>query len=229
MLCPKCFESLIIRGRRLLAALALMPLFALGGCGGFLGTADTPQPQASSEQGQAGGSQSRVLAMMLGFKNNDAPAAPGSQVRHIFCPQVLILEGTAASRAYAGTPQSNTNLRYQYSLTDTARECTLNGDDLAIKIGVAGKVLLGPAGAPGPFSVPVRMAILTERDNKPVTSKIYRATVNVAAGQTSADFTVVSDPLEVPFIKDHAEDDYTIKVGIDEGPEKPAPKTDAKH
>ena len=194
--------------------LAAPVVLGLAGCGGHLGTFDTPE---------TGGSK---LANLLGFKSNDAPAAAGAEVRHIFCPQVIVLEGTAASQAYAGTPPSSANLRYQSALDDTARECTLEGEQLAIKIGVAGKVLLGPAGSPGSFSVPVRMAILRERDNQPIISKLYRAAVTVAAGETRADFTIVSEPLRVPFIQDHAEDDYTIKVGIDDGEsaEKPAGK-----
>ncbi|MGH6857842.1 MAG: hypothetical protein ACRECP_09465 [Methylocella sp.] len=187
------------------SVLAAPVVLGLAGCGGHLGTFDAPE---------SGGSK---LANLLGFKSNDAPAAPGEEVRHIFCPQVLILEGTAASQAYAGTPPSSANLRYQSALDDTARECTLEGDQLAIKIGVAGKVLLGPAGSPGSFSVPVRMAVLRELDNQPIVSKLYRAAVTVPAGETGADFTIVSEPLRVPFIQDHAEDDYTIKVGIDEG------------
>jgi hypothetical protein len=199
------------------SVLAAPLVLGLVGCGGHLGTFDTPQTQG-------GGSQ--VLAMLLGFKNNDAPAAPGTQVRHIVCPEVVVLEGTAASQTYAGTPPSSANLRYQYALDDTARECTLEGDQLAIKIGIAGKVLLGPAGSPGSFSVPVRMAVLREHDNQPIVSKLYRVAVTVAAGETRADFTVVSEPLRAPFIQDHAEDDYTIRVGIDEGAsaEKPAGK-----
>jgi hypothetical protein len=194
--------------------LAAPVVLGLAGCGGHLGTFDTPE---------TGGSK---LANLLGFKSNDAPAAPGAVVRHIFCPVVVVLEGAAASRAYAGTPPSSANLRYQYALDDTARECTLEGDQLAIKIGVAGKVLLGPGGSPGGFSVPVRMAVLRERDNQPIVSKLYHAAVTVAAGETRADFTIVSEPLRVPFIQDHAEDDYTIKVGIDDGAsaDKPAAK-----
>jgi hypothetical protein len=193
--------------------LAAPVVLGLAGCGGHLGTFDTPE---------TGGSK---LANLLGFKS-DAPAAPGAEVRHIFCPQVIVLEGTAASQAYSGTPASSANLRYQSALDDTARECTLEGEQLAIKIGVAGKVLLGPAGSPGSFSVPVRMAVLRERDNQPIVSKLYRAAVTVAVGETRGDFTIVSEPLRVPFIQDHAEDDYTIKVGIDEGAsaEKPAGK-----
>ncbi|MGA7383521.1 MAG: hypothetical protein WBW81_02140 [Methylocella sp.] len=188
------------------SAMAAPVVAGLTGCGGHLGTFDTPE---------TGGSK---LGSLLGFKSNDAPAAPGTEARHIFCPVVVILEGTASSQAYAGTPPSSANLRYQYALDDTARECTLDGDQLAIKIGVAGKVLLGPAGSPGSFSVPVRMAVLRERDNQPIVSKLYRAAATVAEGETRADFTIVSEPLRVPFIQDHAEDDYTIKVGIDEGP-----------
>ena len=204
--------------RMTMPLLGAAALLAVAGCGGHLGNFDAPE---------AGGSK---LGNLLGFKSNDAPAAAGTQVHHIFCPQVLILEGTAASQAYNGTPPSSGNLKYQYSLTDTARECTLDGDQLAIKIGVAGKVLLGPAGSPGSFSVPVRMAVLHEKNNEPVTSKIYHASVTVTNGETQADFTIVSDPLRVPFIQDHAEDDYAIKVGIDEGtpPAKPAGKS-AKH
>jgi hypothetical protein len=203
------------------SVLAAPLVLGLVGCGGHLGTFDTPQTQG-------GGSQ--VLAMLLGFKNNDAPAAPGTQVRHIVCPEVVVLEGTAASQTYAGTPPSSANLRYQYALDDAARECTLEGDQLAIKIGIAGKVLLGPAGSPGSFSVPVRMAVLREHDNQPIVSKLYRAAVTVAAGETRADFTVVSEPLRVPFIQDHAEDDYTIRVGIDEGASADGKgRKDAKH
>ncbi len=206
------------RLRRTMPLLGAAALLSVAGCGGHLGNFDTPE---------TGGSK---LGNLLGFKSNDAPAAAGSQVHHIFCPQVLILEGTAASQAYNGTPPSSGNLKYQYSLNDTARECTLDGDQLAIKIGVAGKVLLGPAGSPGSFSVPVRMAVLHEKNNEPVTSKIYHASVTVTNGETQADFTIVSDLLRVPFIQDHAEDDYAIKVGIDEGTPaaKPAGKS-AKH
>ena len=195
--------------------LAAPVVLGLAGCGSHLGTFDTPE---------TGGSK---LPNLLGFKSNDAPAAAGAGVRHIFCPEVVVLEGTAASQTYAGTPPSSANLRYQYALGDTARECALEGGQLVIKVGVAGKVLLGPAGSSGSFSVPVRVAVLRERDNQPIVSKLYRAAVTVGANETRADFTIVSEPLYVPFIQDHAEDDYTIKAGIDE--DASADKPVAKH
>jgi hypothetical protein len=200
--------------------LAAAAVLGLSGCSFHLGNYESPDPDSTGSK----------LATMLGLKSkeakSDAATASGPQARHISCPEVILLEGTDASRTYASTPPSNANLKYQYALTDTARECSAEGKDLAIKIGVAGKVLLGPAGNAGSFSVPVRMAVLGKRDSQPILSKLYHATVTLAPGQTEADFTIISEPLRVPFIQDHAEEDYTIRVGIDEGPaaEKPEGK-----
>ncbi|WP_051335552.1 hypothetical protein [Methylocapsa acidiphila] len=210
--------------RRILARIGRLGLVAavslgLSACGGRLGNFDQPEP--------AGSKLSNLLG--LGGASSNAPAA-GTETRRIFCPEIFVLEGTAASRVYAGAPPSNDNLRYQSSVDDVARECALDGDRISLKIGVAGKVLLGPAGAPGAFNVPVRVAVVREKDNQPLVSKLYRASASVPAGETYAAFTIVTEPLFVPFVQDHAEDDYSIKVGIDEGGggEKPAGKRDKR-
>ena len=202
----------------------------LAGCSGQLVNFEPPQRSSANDKPQQSndddtpGAPSRLLAKLLGVKvdtpKKEGEAAPSTQDRHIFCPEVLVLEGTEASRAYAGSPPSSANLRYQYSITETARECALNDGELALKIGVAGKVLLGPAGSPGSFTVPVRMAILRKKDSGPELSKLYHATVNVGQSETQAEFSIVSESLQVPFSQDHAEQDYTIRVGIDEGPAK---------
>ncbi len=154
-------------------------------------------------------------------KNKDQSGPP---VRRLFCPDILILDGTAASQVHAGTPPTNMNLRYQFSLGDVVRECSIEGEQLAIKIGIAGNVLLGPAGSPASFSVPLRVAIISKTDHEPVVTKLYHVAATIAAGQAETDFSLVSEPLLVPFIQDHADVDYEIKVGIDEGPEKPEAK-----
>jgi hypothetical protein len=151
----------------------------------------------------------------------------GPQARHLFCPDILILDGTAASQVHAGTPPTTMNLRYQFSLGDVVRECSIDGEHLAIKIGIAGNVLLGPAGSPASFSVPLRVAIISKADHEAVVTKLYRVAATVPAGQAQTDFSLVSEPLVVPFLTDHADLDYEIKVGIDEGAEKPEAK--AKH
>jgi hypothetical protein len=66
---------------------------------------------------------------------------------------------------------------------------------LSLKIGVAGNVLLGPAGNAGNFTVPVRMAIFRKSDNEPEVTKLYQTTVNVGQSEPQASFTIVSEPL----------------------------------
>jgi hypothetical protein len=141
----------------------------------------------------------------------------GPKARHLFCPDILILDGTAASQVHAGTPATTMNLRYQFSLGDVVRECAIQGEDLSIKIGIAGNVLLGPAGAPASFSVPLRVAIVSKKDHETVVSKLYHVAATIQSGQDQTDFNLVSEPLLVPFFQDHADLDYEIKVGIDEG------------
>ena len=94
-------------------------------------------------------------------------AAAGSSAPSIVdCPQIEVQDGTSAVRVYAGADQSNANLRYQFSLDNAARECQLADGQLNIKVGVAGRVLVGPAGAPSSFTVPVRVVIRRESDEQ---------------------------------------------------------------
>ncbi len=122
------------------------------------------------------------------------------------------------------------NLRYQFSLGDVVRECSIEGEHLSIKVGIAGNVLLGPAGAPASFSVPLRIAIVNKASHEPVVTKLYHGpAAAIAAGQAQAPFSVVSEPLLVPFFQDHSDYDYDIKVGIDDAAEGEKADKKPKH
>ena len=99
---------------------------------------------------------------------------------------------------------------------DIARECTRVGDQIMIKVGVEGRVLLGPVGQPGNFNVPIRIAVRRDTDQKAAAGKLYQVPTSVAFGQTQGEFTLVSEPMAVPFLQAHADEDYTILVGFDE-------------
>lgn len=167
-----------------------------------------------------GGNPGSALANLVLFNSTTKPPAtqpPGQAPIDIQCPEIEVQDGTSAVRVYAGADQSNANLRYQFSLGDTARECQLAGDKLNIKVGVAGRVLAGPAGAPPSFTVPVRIVIRRESDGQPAVSQLYRVAATIPTGDTETDFTVVSDPLSVPFLHADADRDYTILIGFDQG------------
>ena len=150
-----------------------------------------------------------------------APGAP--QDEPLACPTVEVLDGTASYRTYAGTDQTNASVRYQFSMGEVARDCTRSGKDLLLKVGVAGRVLLGPAGSPGAFTVPVRIAVRRDADGKAVAAKLFQVPATIQAGSNATDFQVVSDPIKVPLVSSQTDGDYTILVGFDATGKVPAP------
>ena len=174
-----------------------------------------------------------VFGNLLAFHTSDpgpVPAAASAAAREepLQCPIVEVLDGTASYRTYAGTEQTNANVRYQFSMGEVARDCTRSGKDILLKVGVEGRVLLGPAGAPGSFTVPVRIAVRHDGDGKAVAAKFYQVPATVGAGESAATFQIVSDPIAVPFITAHADDDYTILVGFDASAKPPAGAAEAR-
>ena len=138
----------------------------------------------------------------------------------INCPDVTVADGGAALRI--GGPE-NSSVRYQFSVGDTARQCDPAGTGQAsIKIGVAGQVVIGPAGAAGTFSAPVKITVTRLTDNTSVFSQTYRAeatTDGVKAGQ----FRIVTDPVNVPMPTLQLADLYSITVGFEGGTGGPSP------
>jgi hypothetical protein len=138
----------------------------------------------------------------------------------INCPDVTVADGGASLRV--GGPE-NASVRYQFSVGDTARQCDPAGaGQAAIKIGVSGQVVMGPAGSAGTFSAPVRITITQVGKDKPVFSQTYRAeatTDGVRAGQ----FRIVTDPISLPMPTLQLADLYSITVGFEGGTGGPSP------
>ncbi len=108
-------------------------------------------------------------------------------------------------------------VRYQLSLARFARECSVREGRIFIKVGVEGAAILGPAGRPGSYFANLRLAVRRQKDNVILDSKSYRVGAVVPAGATRAEFQLVSDPLSVPFLNQHAADDYQVIVGFEQG------------
>lgn len=185
-----------------IAFLAGSSALALAGCSSLPGFSDKENSPAAS---------------VLAFGTTTPPPIPAIAANpqlDLDCPHVEVLEGTSALRV--GAREGSSGVRYQYSLGDVARECTVVGNQISIKVGVQGRVLIGPAGAPGTFSVPVRVAVRSEKDQKIIASKLYRASATIPSSDTQTDFTVVSEPLLVPYTRPRADEDYTVLVGFDQ-------------
>jgi hypothetical protein len=156
--------------------------------------------------------------MASGTPTAPAPAATtGAATNLDTCPNVDIRQG-------AGTITINTNardpqamqLRYQISVGQMARECANVAGNLNIKVGMQGRIVLGPAGGPGTIEVPVRYALVEEgAQPKTVYSKLYRVPVSVADGQPSVTFSHIEEAMSVPMPTPVVFDRYVIYVGFD--------------
>jgi hypothetical protein len=138
----------------------------------------------------------------------------------INCPDVTVADGGAALRV--GGPE-NSAVRYQFNIGDTARQCEPAGAGQAsVKIGVAGEVVMGPAGQAGTFNAPLKVTVTRLTDNTSVFSQSYRAeatTDGVKAGQ----FRIVTDPITLPMPTLQLADLYSITVGFEGGTGGPSP------
>ncbi|HEY8578709.1 MAG TPA: hypothetical protein VIL72_02400 [Beijerinckiaceae bacterium] len=177
---------------------------ALAGCagatesfGGLFGSS-APAPAQTAAAPTAG-----VTATGEAIRPEDLP-----------CPYVDIRDGGAAHRVYAGG-QGSANVRYQFSMGDVVRTCRVEGGQLLLKVGVEGKVLLGPAGSPSSFTVPIAIAVRREAGNVFVTQRKYNVAASIPAGSAQTAFAMVSEEIAVPFVSPKPIDDYQIFIGFE--------------
>jgi len=122
-------------------------------------------------------------------------------------------------------------VRYQGSITRTARECHLNGATMTMKIGVEGRIITGPAGGAGAVEVPIRIAVVHEGvESKVVVSKFGRETVTLGGAVDRVNFTHIDDDVSFPLpapITDISS--YVVYVGFDPQSAQPAKKKPPAH
>src|SRR6266508_2467413 len=148
------------------------------------------------------------------------PHSPTPTAPDFECPGVDIRTGASTLNIAAKAVEA------------TARECALQGDTMSIKVGVQGRVILGPMGGPGQVDVPLRYAVVREGPQpKTVATKFKRISVTVASGQTYVPFVDIEEGLSFPLPARSELDAYVIYVGFDEigdKNEKKPPKTAKK-
>jgi hypothetical protein len=132
-----------------------------------------------------------------------------------FCPKVTLREGTAYINRYAkGGEEDPTKLIYQASLADVTRSCSRVDGMMTINVAAAGRVVPGPAGAPGAVKLPIRVAVV--RGEEVLYSQLHD--YQVAVDSSGAAQFVFNDPnVTIPIPPDQA---VRVFAGFDEGPPK---------
>jgi hypothetical protein len=127
------------------------------------------------------------------------------------CPPIKVRLGGEAIFQYAGGKVGNPkDLNYQAVIENQSRNCVVSNGKITVKMGVVGRLLLGPAGSVSNVEVPLRFAI--ERDGVPLFSEIYRIPVTITPPNQSEEFVKVVENVEIPYT---GGEQITIWVGFD--------------
>ena len=150
------------------------------------------------------------------------------------CPSVTVRSG--ASTLTAATDPNDataTNLRYQVGISTKARECRMTAPGMvSVKVGIQGRVILGPQGSPGTIDVPIRYAVVYDGvPQRTISTKFERISVTVPPEDSNVLFSHVVEGIEFPLPKATEVDSYVVYIGFDpvaaqqmDRSRKPAPR-----
>jgi len=215
----------------------------VGGCGGssFFGgpsaSAAPPTPAATAAAPPQTSSDSHWLrgdiASFFSGSSDKEPQAVAGATADVECPYIQIREGASTLAINAGGDNSAMSLKYQGTFVRAARQCALVAGQMVMKVGVEGRIILGPQGTAGQVTVPLRIAVVDESPSasKTIVTKLVLIPVTVASLDDSPIFTHVEDNLAFPLPASADLDNYVVYIGFDalalqpqEKPAKPKPK-----
>jgi hypothetical protein len=169
----------------------------------------------------------RFKGLFGGKKDDPPPTVSNDPAPEVNCPQVTVRFGASTYVVGApGKPAVGNDVRYQASIGKLARECIKVGGEITAHIGIQGRVIAGPAGAPATVEVPLRVAVVQGGvGEKVIATKAYTTTVTMSQDE-SVPFTFVAEDLVYPAPVGAAGDGYIFYVGFDPqlvSAEKPKP------
>jgi len=146
------------------------------------------------------------------------PGGPGAAPAEsdLTCPVVSIRAGASTyAVAAAGKQAVGNDVRFQVTIGKTARECNLSGAEITARIGIQGRVIAGPAGAPPSVEIPLRIAVVQGGvTEKVIATKAYRTSVEMTE-DGSVPFSFVADDLVYPVPTGGNGDNYVFYIGFD--------------
>ncbi len=154
-----------------------------------------------------------------GTAAGDANAAtPLALPSNFECPSVTVRAG-AATLTSSGDQAEPTaaNLRYQVGISTAARECRMAAPNVvSVKVGIQGRAILGPQGAPGMIDVPIRYAVVFDTvPPRTIATKLERIQVTIPPGDSNVLFSHVVEGIEFPMPRAAEIDQYVVYIGFD--------------
>lgn len=191
-------------GTKSAAAIAMAAFVSGCSMGSLLGGGGTTSSQTTGSVGSlanASASQADINSAAL-----DALPAIATE-----CPPIKVRNGGEALYTYqnnqVGDPRA---LQFQAVIDNESRNCVVSNGLITVKMGVVGRVLLGPAGTQTNVTVPLRFAV--QRDDLAVFSQKYDIPVALKNGAQTQDFVKIVDNVAIPYV---GGENIVIWVGFD--------------
>jgi hypothetical protein len=138
-----------------------------------------------------------------------------------YCPEIRIPLGGETFATFDANHQGDPKfVRYLASITKTAREClVVTETGMALKLGIAGRVVAGPKGGAGKLTLAFRVTVIKQHGNVLLHDKTYSTAVMITGAGLAADFAHVIDP--VVFKRTVLDEDIIVYIGFDTGKKLP--------
>jgi hypothetical protein len=199
-------------------------LLALLTCGCASQSSGSTSDPTGSQHGFSGGGS--ITDLFTGSSAKGAQTAATGQ-GEVTCPPVEVRQGASTLTVSPPGDNSAMSIRYQGEFVRMARNCTVADGIMTMRIGVEGRVIVGPTGGAGEVVVPLRIAVVQEAPGgtKPVTTKFIRIPVTLEAADSRKPFTHVEEGLSFPIPSPVSQlDDYVAYIGFDPLSAQPAEK-----
>ncbi len=137
---------------------------------------------------------------------------PGGNSAH--CPEVVAWPRDRLLTIYQpGHVGDNLAVIHRGEITKMARECQVYSDRVVVRYGFAGRVLLGPKGAPGVVTLPVNVRV-AGAEQKTLASDKMTISATVPANDPAGYFSMVRE-IAFPIQIGTRPEDYKIFVAFD--------------
>jgi hypothetical protein len=137
---------------------------------------------------------------------------PGGASTH--CPQVVAWPRDRLLTIYQPGQVGDSNaIVHRGEITKMARECQLYSDRVIVKYGFAGRVLLGPKGAPGTVTLGVDVRVAGTQQNTLATDKM-KVTTTIPPEAPAGYFSMVRE-IAFPIVVGTRPEDYKVFVAFE--------------
>ncbi|MGH6671631.1 MAG: hypothetical protein ACRECE_10805 [Xanthobacteraceae bacterium] len=158
-----------------------------------------------------------ITDLFAGSSDKAPQPVAGATQPNLECPYIQIRAGASTLIIDGPGENSAMSLKYQGTFVRAARQCSVVAGQMVMKVGVEGRIILGPQGGPGVVNVPLRIAIVddTPSSSKTILTKLIIIPVAVQSADDSPIFTHVEDNLSFPLPSAATLDNYIVYIGFD--------------